>query len=276
MKKYEEETGKYAIWRGIITEGFKNWFKGDKVYNRDKERISLYVNDDTKKKWQKFIETSKYKTFSKLIRDSVESYIKKSSGNIFNGAISQRTISNVSHALKEPLTSIKGYSQLLLDDTSFPLSKNIVSIIRSIYNQSLLLENKIINIVDNIDKLNNNYDVLLVEDDISTVRLVTSYLDNKGLKSKGVISASTCLEELKNNFPKFILLDIVLPDRSGYDLCKEIKSNPDFVDVPIYFITAIPGSEVELHLEESRADGYILKPFDLSDFQFIIDELINK
>ncbi len=52
MKKYKEENGKYAIWRGAITEGFKKWLKGEKIYTRDKERISLYVDDKIKGNWQ--------------------------------------------------------------------------------------------------------------------------------------------------------------------------------------------------------------------------------
>ncbi|MFX1340577.1 MAG: hypothetical protein ACFFDK_18350, partial [Promethearchaeota archaeon] len=51
MKKYEEETGRYAIWRGIITEGYKKWQRGEKIYHREKERISLYVSEKTKSKW---------------------------------------------------------------------------------------------------------------------------------------------------------------------------------------------------------------------------------
>ncbi|MHA1297585.1 MAG: hypothetical protein ACTSPH_13395 [Promethearchaeota archaeon] len=40
MEQYQKETDKYAIWRGTITEGFKKWLKGEKIYDRDKERIS--------------------------------------------------------------------------------------------------------------------------------------------------------------------------------------------------------------------------------------------
>ena len=39
MEKYEEETGKYAIWKGKVTESFKRWQKGEKIYEKDKERI---------------------------------------------------------------------------------------------------------------------------------------------------------------------------------------------------------------------------------------------
>ena len=54
MALYQERTDKYAIWRGSITEGFKKWLKGEKIYDRDKERISLYVSEDTKKKMARF------------------------------------------------------------------------------------------------------------------------------------------------------------------------------------------------------------------------------
>ena len=51
---YQKETGKYAIWRGTTTESFKRYINGEKIYDRDKERISLYVSDETKEKWQDF------------------------------------------------------------------------------------------------------------------------------------------------------------------------------------------------------------------------------
>jgi DNA-binding response OmpR family regulator len=64
-----------------------------------------------------------------------------------------------------------------------------------------------------------------------------------------------------------------LPDLSGYDICKTIKSDNEYKKIPVYFLTAISGSEVENHLEETKADGYILKPFNFSDFEVIIDIL---
>ena len=77
MKKYEEETGKYAIWRGQITDGFKRWKKGEKIYDKDKERISFYVNEDIKESWKEFADKNKYPTISKFIRDAVNNFIEK-------------------------------------------------------------------------------------------------------------------------------------------------------------------------------------------------------
>ena len=276
MEQYENETGKYAIWRGIITEGYKKWSKGEKVYNRDKERISLYVSEETKNDWQEFIKNSDYSTISKLIRESVRIFIEENpSSDSGINQLNTQTISNISHALKEPLTSIKGYSQLLLENYKESLNKNILSTIRNIFDQSILLENKIIGFLDDIQVESPKYDILLIEDDLATIRLITSYFESKGYICKGVVSGSKGIEELKNSTPKLILLDIILPDLSGYDICKTIKSDKEYKKIPVFFLTAIAGSEVEKNLDETHADGYILKPFNFSDFDVIFD-IINE
>ncbi len=279
MLQYEKSTGKYSVWRGIVTEGFKKWQKGEKVYNRDKERISLYVSEEIKKNWVDFIKESNFSTISKLIRESVKYFIesKNNTNDKTLANLSPQTISSISHSLKEPLTSIKGYSQLLLESEIYKdqLSDQVQQTVRNIFDQSILLENKIINFLDNIKVPSKNYDILLIEDDLATIRLITSYFESKGFFCKGVVSGSKGIEELKNATPKLILLDIILPDLSGYDICKTIKSDNEYKKIPIYFLTAIAGSEVERNLKETGADGYILKPFNFSDFSIVFD-VLNK
>ncbi len=128
-------------------------------------------------------------------------------------------------------------------------------------------------ILDNIQTERGHYDILLVEDDLATIRLLTNYFESKDLTCKGVVSGTKALEELKYNTPKLILTDIIHPAPNGYDLCKQIKSNQKLKNIPVFFCTAIPGSEVEKHLAETKADGYINKPFKFSDFDGILDLL---
>ncbi len=277
MIDYQEETDKYSIWRGSITEGFKKWLKGEKIYDRDKERISLYVSEDTKHHWQEFKESHDYSTISALIRESVDYYIEQKSDIFGEGLrrMDDKTISNISHALKEPLTTIKGFSQLLLENYREELNEEVLVTIKNIFDQSLLLENKIINILDNItvEEPHPQYDILLIEDDLATIRLLTSYFESKGHKCKGVVSGTKGIEELRGGVPKLILLDIILPDISGYEICKMIKDHKIYKEIPVYLLTAIPGSEVEKKMGETNADGYILKPFDFSDFEIVFQYL---
>jgi CheY-like chemotaxis protein len=277
MEEYEDTTDKYANWRGNVTEGFIKWLKGEKIYDREKERISLYVSDDTKEEWGEFIKThkDKYNTISKLIRESVKYFIQQKEGLVNDdlSTLDNQTLTKVSHALKEPLTSIKGFSQLLIENYKNEMEEEVFNTIQNIFNQSLLLEKKIINILDNIKTETKQYDILLIEDDLATIRLLTSYFESKGYTCKGVVSGTKGLEELANNPPKLVLLDIILPDYSGYNICKQIKSNKDLRNIAVYLLTAIPGSEVEKNLEDSNADGYILKPFDFSDFEVIFQYL---
>lgn len=281
MRQYQEENDKYAIWRGAITEGFKKWLKGEKIYTRDKERISLYVDDKIKGNWQKFINKNKesFPTLSELIRQSVKSFMEDSSRVSSElSKLNPSTLSNISHALKEPLTSIKGYSQLLLESEEYSgkLSEHVEETIKNIFEQSNLLENIIKNFLDNIQPESTPYDILLIEDDMATIRLITSYFESKHFSCKGVISGTKGLEELRRVVPKVILLDIILPDLSGYDICQTIKTDNAYKKIPVYFLTAISALEIKKRLNETLADGYILKPFNFSDFEVIFEILNGK
>ena len=273
MEQYEKETGKYAVWRGIITEGFKKWKRGEKIYDRDKERISLYIAEETKDKWHNFIKSSKYSSISKLIRDAVDFFINEKLRIGIDEKLKKpgplKSITNLSHDLKEALTSIKGYSQLLLENYKDNLKEDVLSKIKEIFNKSIFLENKIKEVLEKGEIGKTQYDLLLIEDDPSTIKLLTTFFESKGYSSRGVISGSKGIEELKANLPKLILLDIILPDINGYDVCKIIKSDENLKDIPVFFLTAIPSSEVEKKIKHAGADGYILKPFDFSDFEIL-------
>jgi len=68
-------------------------------------------------------------------------------------------------------------------------------------------------------------------------------------------------------------LDIILPDVSGFTICKKIKENEKFKDIPVIYLTAVPGNQVTEKVGETKADGFILKPFDLADFDFVFQYL---
>ncbi len=260
MKKFEEETGLRSIWRGVVTETYKKWAKGEKVYTREKERIALYVSEDDKQKWQEFIDKQESMTLSKLIRTSVNFYI-----NFQPRIPALEKLSKVSHDLKEPLTIIKGFSQLLLDNYKNRLDPEISGKIKEIYEKSIYLESQIKKILEEGgSETPSLYDVFIVDDDSATVELLTSYFQFKGIKAKGLSGSDDIIKELKEANPKLILLDVILPEIDGFKLCKQIKSDKALNKIKVFFVTAVPGYEVDKKMQETQADGYFLKPFDFS------------
>jgi len=275
MEQYEKETGKSALWHGKITLGFKNWKKSKIFINSDKERISVYLTKENKEEWQNFAKTHDFATISKLVRVGVNSYIKNQSKS-FNKLledIKPDTNFSISHELKERLTTIKGYLQLLLEHYNNELNKDIKLIIDKVLEESKQLEYKIIYKLDKSKNTAEKYDILLIEDDVSTVRLLEKFFTMKGYSIKGALTGSKGIEELRMNIPKLVLLDIILPDISGFDISKILKSDETFKNVLVYYLTAIPDTEVNKKMEETQADGYILKPFDLSDLEFLLEYL---
>jgi CheY-like chemotaxis protein len=243
-------------------------------YNQDKERISLYVSKDIKEEWQTFAKQQNYSTLSKLIREALRFFIQSKGIDL----------SNLSHDLKEPLTSIKGYLQLIVETYGISLDTNIISTIKNVLNQCMILENKIIDYLDNFEtdrevddtNQNINYDILLIEDDQETVNLLTRYFESLNISSKGVLSGFKGLKELKKYTPKVILLDIILPDINGYEILNKIKTDSRLKNIPIFILTAIPSIEVEKKISDLGVTGSISKPFDLTDFDVLYKHLKKK
>ena len=75
------------------------------------------------------------------------------------------------------------------------------------------------------------------------------------------------MKVLNKSIPKLILLDIFLPDITGYEVCKQIRANDKLKKIPLFYITAVPEGEVSEKVKETGANGYFLKPFDILKFK---------
>ena len=118
-------------------------------------------------------------------------------------------------------------------------------------------------------------DFLIIEDDFNTVKLLKKYIKTKGYTCKHAGSVKEGLGVLNNNIPSVILLDILLPDKKGYELIKPVKSGLLFNDVLIYFLTALPRYEVLEIMEKYGGDGFISKPFNIEELDSLF-KMIEK
>ncbi len=241
--------------------------KEKKDYYSGKKRISVYISDEVEKEWQEFIKKNNISSISKLVREGINYYIEEKSSLI------GQDLSVFTHSLKERFTIIKGNLQLILEKHQKDLNKDVLTIINHLLGEIKQFEERFIFKLEKPNERAAQYDILLIEDDLSTIELVSNFFDAKGYTCKGVITGAKGLEELNFNVPKLILLDIILPDVSGFTICKKIKSSEKFSNIPIIYLTAVPGNKVNEKIEETKADGYILKPFDLSDFEIVFQYL---
>ncbi|MBA7590695.1 hypothetical protein ES708_32823 [subsurface metagenome] len=206
-----------------------------------------------------------------MIRFSVEYYI-----HINQNFPDLESFSLFSHNLKEPLTSITGFTDLILRRYNNILDAEILKDLQEILNNSKILGEKIDNRLQflNSSPEKEECDILVIDDDDdSTLKVLQSYFDFKNLKIQTLSNPSNLIDYVEKYKPKIVLIDIILPKKNGYELCKELKShsNPEINSLKVYFITAIPGYEVEKKIEETQANGFFLKPFNFEKF----DELIS-
>ncbi|WP_321371866.1 response regulator [uncultured Desulfuromusa sp.] len=118
--------------------------------------------------------------------------------------------------------------------------------------------------------------ILIVEDEESLLKLESILLTTKGYLVQGATTGLAALEAVALEAPDLILLDIMLPELDGFEVCKQIKKNPDTRHIPIVFLSAKKTPADINRGEEVGADMYITKPFKSAAVMNIIEQLLDK
>src|ERR1700677_1519362 len=103
--------------------------------------------------------------------------------------------------------------------------------------------------------------ILLVEDDVDLFSLLKYNLEKEGFALSGLQTGKGALELCRQVRPDLVLLDIMLPDSDGLDICKGIRNDADLAAVPIIFLTARASETDRIVGLELGANDYIVKPF---------------
>lgn len=107
--------------------------------------------------------------------------------------------------------------------------------------------------------------ILIVDDQPNNLRLLSTTLTNAGYKVKNAISAQMALIGIKSALPELILLDIMMPDMNGYQLCQQLKANPQTQDIPVIFLSALDDESSKVQAFDSGGVDYITKPFQVQE-----------
>jgi CheY-like chemotaxis protein len=114
--------------------------------------------------------------------------------------------------------------------------------------------------------------ILIVDDEPLTVEMLATFLRIIGHEAYEALNAHQTWDQLAIHTPDAILLDIMLPDANGLDLCREIRERPDFATLPILVISAAaPPRTAEA--TAAGATGYLAKPVKLGDLKLKLESV---
>jgi len=108
-------------------------------------------------------------------------------------------------------------------------------------------------------------DILLVDDTPANLRLLSSILQERGFKTRAVVNGTMALTAAHTAPPDLILLDITMPDMSGYEVCEKLKLDELTRDIPIIFISALDATEDKIKAFTTGGVDYITKPFQIEE-----------
>lgn len=104
-------------------------------------------------------------------------------------------------------------------------------------------------------------DILIVDDTPDNLRLLSAMLTRQGLEVRKALNGQRAIASVQADPPDLILLDIKMPEMSGYEVCQELKANPATREVPVIFISALDDALDKVKAFASGGADYVTKPF---------------
>ena len=121
-----------------------------------------------------------------------------------------------------------------------------------------------------------NGKIFIIEDETSIIQLVQHNLEKEGFIISSAINGDEGWKELKKFKPNLLLLDWMLPDLSGIEICKNIRKDINFKNLPIIMLTAKGEEEDKIKGLESGVDDYLTKPFSFNELLARIKAVLRR
>lgn len=112
----------------------------------------------------------------------------------------------------------------------------------------------------------------IVDDDPEIVKVLRMVLETQGIQALGALSGTNGLLMTKQELPDVVLLDIMMPDMDGFEVCRQMRLDPDTREIPVVLVSARTDLD---HVEKGSlfgAQGYLSKPFHMST---LIDKILE-
>ena len=121
-----------------------------------------------------------------------------------------------------------------------------------------------------------NGKIFIIEDEPSIIQLVHHNLEKNGFLVSSSLNGNDGLKELKKFHPDLLLLDWMLPDLSGIEICKNIRKDNSFKNLPVIMLTAKGEEEDKIKGLDSGVDDYLTKPFSFNELMARIKAVLRR
>lgn len=118
--------------------------------------------------------------------------------------------------------------------------------------------------------------LLIVEDDIDISNMLRIYFTSQGYEVATALRGGDALEKTRQAMPHLIVLDIMLPDINGYEVCRQLRTTTRTSHIPVIFLTQKDERSDRLAGLELGADDYITKPFDIDELRLRVQNAIAR
>ena len=117
--------------------------------------------------------------------------------------------------------------------------------------------------------------VLIVEDDDHIAMAIEWVLGREGLAHDRVATGRDALPRIRATHPDLVLLDVMLPEMSGHDICRDLRRDPSLADVRVLMMTARGSVQDRRRAIDEGADAFVSKPFDVKDLRAEVIRLLS-
>src|SRR5690242_461196 len=117
--------------------------------------------------------------------------------------------------------------------------------------------------------------ILVVEDDFDISNMLRIYFTGQGYEVQVAPRGGDALSITRKQLPNLIMLDIMLPDMNGYDVCRELRTTTRTSHIPIIFLTQKDERSDKIAGLELGADDYVTKPFDIEELKLRVKNAIE-
>lgn len=129
--------------------------------------------------------------------------------------------------------------------------------------------------------MSSKANILIIEDDKDMVEALRIILEGRAYKVKVALNGKQGFDAIHKERPDLIILDLLLPDEDGANICRNVKNNPEYRDIPVLVLTALAKKMENKIFSKSEgraleAEEYLDKPIDPEKLLNKVRKLINK